>query len=129
MEISISSQLTALCIALCLGFLLGILYDLLRPIRRVSGKTGAAIIDVIYSVLSGAALFLFAMGADSGKLGIWELSAAFSGFLIYTYTLSDIFFSAFNALYGFLGAVLKKLSDLMMKVSAYLKKAFKKPTK
>ena len=129
MEISISSQLTALCIALCLGFLLGILYDLLRPVRRVSGKTGAAIIDVLYSVLSGAALFLFAMSADSGKLGIRELAASFSGFLIYTYTLSDIFFSAFSTLYGFLGTVLKKLSDYMMKVFAYLKKAFKKPAK
>ncbi len=71
----------ALAQALLLGLALVLLYDLLRPLRRRAGRA-APLLDVLFAVLSGLAVFLFAMRAPSGRLGQWELSAALGGFLL-----------------------------------------------
>lgn len=72
--------------ALLLGFGLALLYDLLRPLRHRAG--GAAhLLDLSFSVLAGAAVFLFAMRAPTGRIGLWELAAALTGFLLWEHVL------------------------------------------
>lgn len=129
MKTDISLQLMSLSLALLLGFTLGAVYDMLRPIRRSSGKTVTAIIDILFALISGTVLFLFAMGAGSGKLGIWELTAAFLGFTAYTYTLSDFLFHVFSKLYVFLHRAAKKAQRIPADFVHGIKKHFKIPMK
>ncbi|MDO4983162.1 MAG: spore cortex biosynthesis protein YabQ [Eubacteriales bacterium] len=125
MKTEIAKQLTSLSIALLLGFSLGILYDILRPVRRQSGKTGAAVIDALFASVSGIGLFLFAMGAGNGQLGLWELSASFLGFLAYIYTLSDILFPLFSGFFTVLSIFFSKIRKAYSYLEHSMKKNFK----
>ena len=88
METSLSDQALALLLALGLGAGLGLLYDLLRPPRHRSGRVLAAALDLLFGFAAGAAVFVYAMSADNGRLGLWELTAALLGFLFYLHVLS-----------------------------------------
>lgn len=72
--------------ALLLGVGLGLLYDLLRPVRHRAGGA-APLLDLLFAVLAGFAAFLFAMRAQSGRMGLWELTAALAGFLLWEHFL------------------------------------------
>ena len=72
--------------ALLLGLGLALLYDLLRPLRRRAGGA-APLLDLSFSVMAGAAAFLFAMRAPNGRMGLWELAAALTGFLMWEHVL------------------------------------------
>ena len=76
----------ALFLALLLGAAIGLLYDLLRPLRRRAGRM-APLFDGLFSLLSGFGAFCYAMTADSGRLGTWELAALLLGFLTWEYVL------------------------------------------
>jgi len=89
MEINVLSQAKALGYALVLGFVLGLVYDLVRPVRRRSSTWGECILDVLFALFSGSAVFIYALAAPSGRLGVWELMFALCGFLLYTYLLSN----------------------------------------
>ena len=84
---------------------------------------------MLFAAASGGCLFLFAMGAGSGKLGIWELTAAFLGFLTYIHTLSDLFFPLFSRLYRMANAFLTEAYKKLHAFSKQMKKAFKKSGK
>lgn len=88
METSLTDQALALLLALGLGTGLGLLYDLLRPPRRRSGRMLAGLLDLLFALAAGAAVFVYAMSAGSGRLGLWELTAALLGFLFYLHVLS-----------------------------------------
>ena len=90
METSLSRQALALLLALGMGLGLGLLYDLLRPPRRRGSPLLAALLDGLFGLAAGAAAFVYAMGAGSGRLGLWELTAALLGFLLYQYALSPL---------------------------------------
>mgnify|MGYP004664949167 FL=1 len=83
MEIAVGAQALGLVLAFVMGAGMGVLYDVLRPLRRRSGRGGAAALDALYMLLCGALSFVFAMGAGSGKLGMWELAATLAGFAGY----------------------------------------------
>lgn len=104
MEQAVGLQALRLALAFVLGVALGITYDLVRPLRRRSGRVGAAVLDLLFSFASGAAAFSFAMGAGSGRMGVWELAAAFVGFSGYMHTLSDVVFTVTD---GFFRTVLR----------------------
>lgn len=89
MEINVLSQAKALGLALLLGLVLGLVYDMVRPVRRRSGTWGECILDVLYAIFSGSAVFLYVLAAPGGRLGVWELGFALLGFLLYTHILSD----------------------------------------
>lgn len=89
METSISSQAAAMGLAALIGALLGLAYDLLGLVRRRVGKVAAVLLDFVFSLLSGAAAFIYAMGAGEGRLGICQLGAMTAGFLIYIYTAGE----------------------------------------
>jgi len=88
MEISVAGQAVALLGALLLGLAIGLLYDLLRPPRYRVNKWLGRFLDLCFALLAGAAMFFYAMAADDGKLGVWELSLTMLGFLLYMYALS-----------------------------------------
>ena len=90
MSTSLYRQLAALGTALAMGTGLGLLYDLLRPPRRQGGGLLASLLDLLFAFCAGAAVFLRAMAAPEGRLGLWELCAALLGFLFYLYALSPL---------------------------------------
>ena len=99
MEQNLQRQLLALLKALALGAALGLGYDLLRPPRRRGGRLLGARGDAAFALLAASACFLAAMEADSGRLGLWELTAALIGFLLYQQTLSPLFLPIFTSGY------------------------------
>ena len=105
MEIAVDAQALGLVLAFVMGAGMGVLYDVLRPLRRRSGRGGAAVLDALYMLLCGVLAFTFAMGAGSGKLGVWELAAALAGFAGYIHTLSDAVFPLLDRAAGMIGRI------------------------
>lgn len=89
MRTEVWAQAAALFEALVTGSAFGLFYDLLRPLRRRAGRFAAALLDVLFCLVSGAAAFFYAMGAGEGRLGICQLFAMTGGFLLYIYLFSD----------------------------------------
>lgn len=89
MKIDILLQAEAMGLALAVGAGLGLFYNLLRPVRRRTGKLGAALLDMFFCALSGTTAFIYAMGAGDGRMGICQLGAMTAGFILYLYILSD----------------------------------------
>ena len=88
MGIRPSAQALELLGALLLGLGLGLGYDLLRPPRHRLGKRGGSLLDLLFALLAGTAAFLLAMRRQEGRTGLWDLSAALLGFLLYLHALS-----------------------------------------
>lgn len=123
MEQDVALQALRLALAFVLGAALGICYDLIRPLRRRSGRVGAAALDVVFALASGAAVFAFAMGAGSGKMGIWELAASLTGFAGYMHTLSDAVFALTDAFFSSilrLGACTEKIIKKFAQTTKFL---------
>ena len=89
MELMISRQALGLLLALALGVLTGLLYDLVRPFRRRGGAVLAVLMDLLFSLAAGTCAFIYAMGASSGRLGLWELFMTLMGFMLYMHFFSD----------------------------------------
>lgn len=109
-----------------LGMGAGVLYDALRPLRRASTPFWAAVLDIVFCVLSASAVFCYAMGARSGTLGLWELTAALIGLLLYSHFFSRQVFDFFA---GVLAALLKTMRFLLnsvRKAAISIKKLFQK---
>ncbi len=117
-------QLLQLFGALLLGLALGLIYDLLRPPRRRLGRLCAALLDMLFALCAGAAAFLYAMRALSGRLGLWELSASALGFLLYLHMLSPLFYPLFSGCFGFLCRIFGSYKKLCVKFRISAKKYF-----
>ncbi len=113
MELAVKNQALGLTLAFVMGAAMGVMYDVLRPLRRRSGRGGAALLDILYILFCGALAFVFAMGAGSGKLGVWELAATLAGFAGYIYTLSDLVFPLLD---GAAGAISRLLKQVKLKI-------------
>lgn len=105
MELYISRQALGLALAGLLGLLAGLSYDVLRPFRRRAGRLSAALLDCLFSFGTASAAFFYAMGAESGRLGVWELAMTLLGFMLYMHLFSD-------AVYAFTERVLSTLLTL-----------------
>ncbi len=126
MEIRVGEQALALALAFGLGLGTGLLYDLLRPLRRRGGKLLAAAADAVFALVSAFLLFLFAMQADNGRLGTWELAAALLGFLLYMHALSPAVLPILEKLYQITGKSLRSLEKNLKKIQNLLKRLFPK---
>ena len=51
MEIAVGAQALGLVLAFVMGAGMGVLYDVLRPLRRRSGRGGAAALDALYPLV------------------------------------------------------------------------------
>ena len=67
------------------------------------------ILPCLLLLLCGALSFVFAMGAGSGKLGMWELAATLAGFAGYMYTLSDAVFPLLDRAAGMIGRLGRRI--------------------
>ena len=122
MHIDPLRQGLALLAAACLGLGAGLLYDLLRPPRRYSGGMLAAALDLLYALAAGTAVFLHAMGAPSGRMGLWELTAALLGFLFYLHALSPALLPVLELPYRMMGNMMR----LFKKIEKIFGKSAKK---
>ena len=125
MHIDPLRQGLALLAAACLGLGAGLLYDLLRPPRWRLRAAAAFALDVLYCLLLGAALFLFAMSFGEGRLGIGALAAAWTGFLVYHRTLSPLLLPLFSKVFQYLDGTREKLKNYLIKIQFFAKKYFK----
>lgn len=116
----------ALALALLLGLSTGLLYDLLRPLRRLGGKPLAAAADAAFAFASAFGLFVFAMQADNGRLGTWELAAALLGFLLYMHSLSLVVLPVLEKFFQIIGKGLRALKNNLKKIQKRLKSLFPK---
>lgn len=126
MAAALDKQLLALGLALLLGILTGICYDFFRPLRRHSGKVWAAVEDALFCLIAGCGLFLFAMGADNGRMGLWELSMVLIGFLLYMHTLSTPILAFFTAFFRYIKKAADFCKKILKKIAVSAKKFFQK---
>ena len=124
MGLELKDQLLELVKAFLLGAGLGLGYDLLRPPRRRLGRVIGTLLDVFFSVLAAAACFVGAMGAGTGRLGVWELSASLLGFLLYLYALSPMILPLFSAGYDFLRGIMAWCKKISVYCQFFAKKIF-----
>ncbi len=70
------------------GFLLGVVYDLFRIVRLTltRGKAAVFVMDVLYFLLAGIAVFIFMLAYNSGEIRFYLLLGILLGFLIYYFT-------------------------------------------
>lgn len=120
MELAISRQVLGLLLALGLGVLTGLLYDFIRPFRRRAGSGLTALLDLMFSLAAGVAAFIYAMGAGSGRLGLWELFMTLMGFVLYMHTFSDIVYRGWDFL---LGGIWKLLCSFCIKLKKFANSA------
>lgn len=116
----------ALALALLLGLGTGLLYDLLRPLRRLGGKPLAVAADAVFAFASAFGLFVFAMQADNGRLGTWELAAALLGFLLYMHSLSLVVLPVLEKFFQIIVKGLRALKNNLKKIQKRLKSLFPK---
>lgn len=126
MAAELDKQALALALALVLGVLTGVCYDFFRPLRRESGRVSAALQDALFCMIAGGGLFLFAMGADNGRMGVWELTAVLIGFLLYMHTLSAPILAFFTAVLRALQKVMGFCKKNLKKSAVLAKKFFQK---
>ncbi len=126
MNTFVKDQAFLLAMAFALGAVIGICYDILRPLRYRCAAFIKVGTDFVFALLSAVLLFLFAMSAGNGRLGLWELAAALAGFLAYLYTLSDVFFAAFDRVFSLLSRGGRALGKHISDIANLVKKIFKK---
>lgn len=129
MEQSLEIQALRLLLGFVMGAALGLGYDCLRPLRRRSARMGAAALDVAFSFFAGLLAFLFAMGAGSGRMGLWELASAFLGFTGYMYALSDAVFAALDGAYTAAARMTARVKNFIKKIAQTAKFLFPKARK
>lgn len=126
MAAALDKQAMALALALLLGILTGVCYDFFRPLRHHSGKVLAAVQDALFCLIAGGGLFVFAMGADNGRMGLWELTAVLIGFLLYMHTLSTPILAFFTALFRYIKKAAVFCKKILKKIAVSAKKFFQK---
>lgn len=124
METSLARQGLSLLTALAMGMGLGLLYDLLRPPRRRLRPVPAALLDGLFALASGAAVFVFAMGAGEGRLGLWELTAALLGALLYLHALSPLILPLLELPYRVMGKIMRLSKKVVKNVADPAKRSF-----
>ena len=84
----------------------------------------AAALDLLYALAAGTAVFLHAMGAPSGRMGLWELSAALLGFLFYLHALSPALLPVLELPYRVMGNMMRLFKKIEKNFVKSAKKFF-----
>lgn len=129
MALSLEHQALCLVLAFVLGALLGLAYDIIRPLRRRCGRICAAVLDAVFAFMCGLFAFCFAMGAGSGRLGLWELFAMLLGFCAYMYTVSDRVYAVFDGGFSLILRLAARTKNLIKKIANLAKFLFRKVRK
>ena len=90
MESQFSHQLLVFGQSILLGFCAGLVYDLLRPFRlRLPRLTG--VLDALYCLLTGVAIFLFLLRGAEGELRGFVVLGALGGAILFFCVFSESF--------------------------------------
>ena len=121
MEFYIADQVRLLAGSVLLGLCGGVVYDLLRALRgRVRRLRG--LLDLLYCLACGAALFLFILQAADGVLQLYVLLGCGGGCVLYFSLLSDLL----RPLWDFWVDALAFLGKLLLLPIKTLRKFLKK---
>lgn len=89
MRIQISQQLLVFVQSILLGLSAGLLYDLLRPFRlRLPRLTG--LLDTLYCLSIGSAMFLFLLRRSDGQLRGFVVLGAIGGSVLFFCAFSEV---------------------------------------
>lgn len=122
MHIDVSLQLAQLGASALLGFALGAVYDILRIIRRRLATN--VLPDIIFCLLTLAALFTLGMDIGAGALHIFMLCAVVIGFCLYMLLLSAAVLFALDAFADLLGRIFAPVKKLIKIISKFSRKCF-----
>jgi signal transduction histidine kinase len=99
MEISVSYQLLQAASSLALGAAAGFLYDIFRVVRRRARSIAVTTItDILFWLITGAALFLMGLSLGQGRQRLFMIVMAFLGATAYFVVLSPLSLIVCNAL-------------------------------
>ena len=103
MSMPVADQALTLALALSLGFALGLVLDFLRAVRRrLRGRLFRGGLDLLFALITLAALFVFGMATPLGRLQIHTIFFTAVGAALYGVTLRKIFFPVFEKAAGLL---------------------------
>ena len=121
----ISQQLAMFLRSILLGGTLGLVYDLLRALRRLGGRLWGGLLDALYGLTAGSALFFFIM-AGSGELHLFILAGALGGAVLFFCLFSqmlrplwDFWLQILLAPVGLTGHFLKRLARFYKKLFSF----------
>lgn len=123
MGIYIPEQLAMFLRSILLGGTLGLIYDLLRALRSLGGKIWGGLLDAVYCLAAGSALFLFTM-AGSGELRIFVLAGVLGGAVLFFCLFSQILRPLWDFWLQILLAPVRLAGELLKKGGHFCKKLF-----
>lgn len=89
-------------LSVVLGLGIGVLYDVFRTLRIVfppaAKKNAVFAEDIIFMVISGAAVFLYAAVLCRGQVRLFCVIGTFLGFLLYLATIGSIIVGIFRSI-------------------------------
>lgn len=93
MYINDVNQINIILMSVGLGALLAVLYDVYTVINKLSFKSCRTIVlrDVIFCLLSGLICFLFLLVVNRGRMRIYFLPGAITGFYCWHFSFSKVF--------------------------------------
>ena len=129
MALDLRRQALSILGALLLGLALGLAYDLLRPPREGKGRLLTALLDALFCLTAAIAAFLYAMRSSNGRLGFWELTASFAGFLLYLHLFSPVFLPYMQKAWHLMCTIIDLCKKFTVKCQISAKKNFQKVRK
>ena len=123
MENQVSQQLLVFLRSIVLGLSVGLLYDLLRPFRLRSPRC-TGLLDALYCLAAGAAVFRFVLGQARGEARGFYLLGSLGGAVLFFSGLS----APLRPVWTFWADTLAWMAQLLSFPLRWLKNFCKKPS-
>lgn len=109
---SVSEQCSLFLLSVILGMGIGVFYDVFRTLRIVfppaAKKNAVFAEDIIFMVVSGAAVFLYAAVLCRGQVRFFCIVGTLLGFTLYIATVGSIIVGIFRSAANFITKLLPK---------------------
>jgi len=127
MEISVSNQFFQALSSIVLGIAIGFFYDFLKIIRiRVKQNLITYIVDIIFWVVVGFAVFMMSMVVGQGELRIFMITSTVIGAALYFITMSRFTIKVCNKLVDIIVKILQTIAAPFIRIYKFIKKIMKK---
>lgn len=125
MHADTGQQAFALLLFAVLGIVLALLYCVITPFRRAVGRKGETVFDILFSLLSGAAIFLLSMYVPGrAQAGIWDFSLSAAAFCIFMLTVGEYILNFFQILWDGTAYICINIKNFLKKSSVFTKFIF-----
>ena len=103
------------------GYIIGLIYDLFKVFRTavLKSKKGIFIQDILFFIITSIITFLFLLSVNGGRFRFYIFVALSSGFTVYFFTFSDLFF-------GICLRIIEKLKQIFLFISIVFSFPFRK---